>query len=73
MGHQACRGSEANPFALDTGSMAQGGGQMGFAGPRVANQEDILFLLDIFPTQEFAYQHFVEGGLGVEVESVDGF
>ena len=73
MGDQARGGGEANAFALDAGGVAQGRGQMRFACARVADQEDVLLFLNVFPAQQLAHEHFVDGGLGMEVEGVDGF
>jgi len=52
--------------------MAERGSEMGFAGAGVAEEQYVLVVLKVFSAHEFAQEYFVDAGLGVEVEGVEG-
>ena len=51
--------------------MAECGGEMGLAGARVADEQNVLFVLYVFALGELEYEFAVDAGLGGELESIE--
>ena len=63
---------EADFVTAGAGFGGQGGREVGFAGAGVADEEDVLALVDVFAAGEFGDELFVDGGAGGEVEALQG-
>ena len=64
---------KAGPFLLATGRYAQTGGQVGFAGARVADENDRLGPVEIVTFGEWLQPDGRDGGSGAEIEVLQGF
>jgi hypothetical protein len=56
LSHKVGGGIEANASALGTSGKGQGTDQMGFAGSRVSDQQDVLSFVQILPSQKLPDQ-----------------
>ena len=46
---------------------------MCFAGARASDQQDVLLFVNILTAQQLSSQRFVDGGLSLKIESINGF
>jgi len=72
-GDQFGGSEEPDPVALGTGLSGQSGGQVGLAGPGVADEEDVLLLVDVLTAHELGDQHLVDRRTGREIEGLKRF
>ena len=73
LGDQGGDGVEAHALSLGTGGMAQGRGQVGLAGAGITHEQNVLPAVEVFAAHELEHEVFVDAGLGLEVEGVQGF
>ena len=71
--NQGGGGDEADGEPLLAGGQAETEGDMGLAGARVAERDDVLAPLDVLAPSQFQGHRLVQRRNGLEVEAVETF
>ena len=70
LGNESCDGDEAYALALSAGGVSQGRSEVGLSGAGVADEQDVLVLVEILAAHQFEDERAVDAGLGLEVEGI---